>query len=150
MLCGSNLRGWQWSGWSIMASVPEATQAALSTCSNHSDDLERQRLEEERQATEEAEHRRASADAAALAAERARRITAENAAREAEQRVKAKQTTPPTLRGAIALVVSLAQSLIYYNLGIREEITLGEISFLSAPLGIGELALAFNYHPHHT
>jgi len=63
--------------------------------------------------------------------------------------VKAKQTTPPALRGAIAFAVPLAQAIFYYNMGIKEEVTLGEISFLSAPLGIGELVLALNYHLHH-
>jgi hypothetical protein len=62
--------------------------------------------------------------------------------------VKSKESIPPVVRGLIGVLVPTAQSLVFFFLGIREEVTLGEISLLSAPFGLGELVLALIYRPH--
>lgn len=62
--------------------------------------------------------------------------------------VKSKESIPPAMRGLIAVLVPAAQSLVFFYLGIKEEITLGEISLLSTPFGLGEVVLALIYRPH--
>jgi hypothetical protein len=62
--------------------------------------------------------------------------------------VKSKQSTPPVVRGLVGILVPGIQSLFFFWLGIKDEGTLGELSLLSVPFGLGEVALALIYKPH--
>ncbi len=62
--------------------------------------------------------------------------------------VKSRERIPPIVRALIGAIVPLAQSLLFIYLGIGQDITLGEITLLSTPFGVGEIILALVYRPH--
>ena len=58
-----------------------------------------------------------------------------------------RSSTPLTIKGLVGITVPIAQSLIFYYLGVGDSITLAEISILSWPFGVGEVVLALSYRP---